>query len=191
VDQLDSASQLLYNGLDFNWAQVILFQGAPDLKLDGSLFDIFGYQNFRRDKDHPFSRLEIVPNGGRLILLVGQWYEDAEVNQQGGPSLGAQNTSINELDSGPIAIAAGEVRPIILANPNRIRGVTVQNVGTTVIALSKTGIGAALATASLLLAPGAAANDGNGDVATFDGWQGSIFAANVAGGPGSVLVSAF
>jgi hypothetical protein len=195
VDEFDSNSQLVYNGLEFHFLQVVTYQGAggpeskPALKLDGAQFEIYGYQSFRRHKEHPFRRLELIPNGGRIVVIVGQWYEDAGVNQQGGAALGATNTAINELDSGPIAIAAAEVVPIIGQNPARIRGVSVQNVGVTAIMVSKTG--GALAQAGVILAPGAAANDGNGGTVVFDGWLGGLFAANVAGGPGSVLVSAF
>jgi hypothetical protein len=191
MEELDSGSQLIYNGLDFHWVQVVKYVGAPDIKIEGVLFDVYGYQKWARDKQHPFSRLELIPNGGQVSVIVGQWFEAAEVQQQGGAGQGGANTSTNELDSGPIAIGPGEVVPIITTNLARARGVTVQNIGNTVIALSKSGFGAALDGAAILLAPGAAVQDGSGDVATFDGWLGPIFAANVAGGPGSVLVSAF
>jgi hypothetical protein len=190
VDEFDSNDQLTYNGVEVYFVQVVNYQGAPQITLDGQVFDIYGYQSFRRDKSRPFTRIGLVPNGGRVVVIVGQWYEDAGVSQQGGAATGSTNTAVGELDSAPIAIAAGEVVPIIAANPGRVRGVTVQNVGLTAIAISKVGF-AGGNPSGIILAPGAAVNDGNGDVVTFAGWLGDLFAANVAGGPGSVLVSAF
>jgi hypothetical protein len=81
VDQLDSASQAVYNGLDFHFLQVVYWTGTPAIELDGVTLGIYGYQKFRRDKDHPFNKLRLIPTGGRIIVIVGQWFEDAETTQ--------------------------------------------------------------------------------------------------------------
>src|SRR3954463_8477986 len=78
MDELDSDSQTIYNGIDYHFLMVAYYDGAPQIKLDGALFDVYGYQKFRRDRDHPYSRLELIPNGGRVVVLVGEEYEDAE-----------------------------------------------------------------------------------------------------------------
>jgi hypothetical protein len=82
VDELDSADQLLYPGVDYNFVQVVFVQNGqelrPHIKLDGTDFEIYGYQKFRRDKNHSFKRLELIPNGGRLVLLVGESFEDTD-----------------------------------------------------------------------------------------------------------------
>lgn len=193
MDQLDSTSQLTYNGIEFAFVQVVYYSGAPDIRIDGALYDIYGYQEFRRDKSRPYSRLELIPNGGRIVVLVGQWYEAAEVNQQGGAALGSTNTAANELDSGPVGVPAGAASTLIIpANNGRVRGVTVQNVGLTVIAVSKDpGLLQNLTKGAFLLKADSAANAGNGGFVTFDGWLGPVYAVNVVGGPGSVLVSSF
>jgi hypothetical protein len=100
---------------------------------------------------------------------------------------GGGNTAISEVDSAAIAVAAGEVVPAIGSNPARQRGVTVQNVGTTALLVSKAG-GAGV---GIIIPPGAAAGDGTGGAVTFDGWTGAVFVANVAGGPGSFRISAY
>lgn len=194
MEELDSANQLIYNGLEFHWLQVVKYQGSPDIKIDGALYDVYGYQKWRREKDRPFSRLEFVPNGGQVAVIIGEWFEDADVQQQGAPLLGATNTLANELDSGPRAVAIGAgATQIIPPNASRVRGVSVQNIGTTTIALGKSAaLNSALAGAAIILPPGAAANDGNGKTASFDGWQGGIWAVNITGAvAGSVLVSAY
>jgi hypothetical protein len=81
VDQLDSNSQATYNGVEFFFLQVIYYSGAPSIELDGTTLGIYGYQKYRRDKDHPFTKLRLLPNGGRIVVVTGQWFEDADTVQ--------------------------------------------------------------------------------------------------------------
>jgi hypothetical protein len=82
VDELDSTDQLLYPGVDYNFVQVVFLQNGqelrPQLKIDDVVFELFGYQKFWRNPAYPFKRLELIPNGGRIVVLVGNQYEDVD-----------------------------------------------------------------------------------------------------------------
>jgi hypothetical protein len=87
VDELDSADQLIYNNVEFHFTQVTYFQGSPQVKIDGAVLGVYGFQQWRHDRDHPFTRLELIPNGGRIVVVVGQWFEDCTTQLPSRPSL--------------------------------------------------------------------------------------------------------
>jgi len=102
--------------------------------------------------------------------------------------------NVVDIASGPTPVAVGAAATLIApANPDRVKGVSIRNVGLTTIAISiDPGLTSALVKAVDILAPDSAANAGNGGTTVISGWSGDVYAVNIAGaGAGSVLVGAF
>lgn len=160
---------------------------------EDNLHAVYVLAHYRRRPGKGIEPFEVYVSGNIAFEYVTSSTDFDIFDGSLSPDNGYDITSVNEVDSGPVAVAAGAASAQIIGpNPGRVRGVTVQNVGVTAVAVSKDpGLLQNLAKADAILNADTAANAGNGGVANFDGWRGPIYAVNVAGGPGSLLVSAF
>src|SRR6267142_2512703 len=102
---------------EFDWAQVIQFTGPVTLKIDNTLFDLVGYQFFRKLRELdgsiiPFQRIEF-SGAGTATLIVGHANELTGISQvpsgiiQGGAASGAAPAGA------PVLVAGQDDTPLV------------------------------------------------------------------------------
>jgi hypothetical protein len=87
MQQLKSSDQTIYNNLEFNFLQVVAFTGNPQLKLDGTVFDVLGYQWWKQIRSRPYRRIELIPAGGTVTVIVGDLDELAGISNVATPQV--------------------------------------------------------------------------------------------------------
>src|SRR3954468_22181518 len=183
------------------WARVVSAPpyGATWQRDDEAPIPLYGLQTMRAKEYTIRGASGIVRKPFRLSIVgwaqveistdPAEPFADAVVGTGGASA----TTSTSTTDSGIIVIPAGGAATLIApADPARTRGISIQNMGTNVVFVSKVGtVTAAGANAAATLSAGGALNDGTGGTVTFDGWAGPVYATTADSAVGRVMVSAY